>query len=242
MSEGVFREALEFLEQKRALSKEEYLKLEDMARAKAFTVGGYTSAEILEEFLRELKLAVEEGTTLTTFRERMNQFLERNGYDGINPWKAENIFRTNLQTAYNAGHYRRMTSPNLLRNRPYWKYVTAGDNKVRESHAEMDGRVYRADDPIWNTWYPPNGFKCRCTVVSMTADQVERAGLRVYDRPPFEISREGKVKVIFPDKGFSVNPARVIWKPDLRQLSPEVKSAYKRVTKKITSDSLRNQK
>lgn len=226
-----FKEALEFLEQKKAITKEEYVKLSDTARAKAFMVSGYTAAEILDEFLKELRKAVSDGNTLSEFRENMNSFLEQKGYEGMNPWKAENIFRTNLQTAFNAGHYKRMASPNLLQKRPYWKYVTAGDGDVRESHAQMEGRIYRADNPIWNTWYPPNGFKCRCTVVSMTEEQVKEQGARVYDRPPFEIEADGRVKVLFPDKGFSTNPANVIWKPDLRQLSPGVREAYKNVGK-----------
>ena len=101
----------------------------------------------------------------------MNDFLERNGYEGLNPFNADVIFRTNMQTAYNAGHYKSMTNPTTKKLRPFWKYITAGDGEVRESHAQMEGRIYPADDPIWDIWYPPNGFRCRCTVVSLTKSQ-----------------------------------------------------------------------
>ena len=30
---------------------------------------------------------------------------EKREYEGITPYQAENIFRTNIQTAYNVGHY-----------------------------------------------------------------------------------------------------------------------------------------
>lgn len=220
---GVFREALEFLKAKKAVPKEIYLQLDEEARARAITVSGYTSAEVLDEFLKELQKAVEEGGTRAEFQEHMNRFLEEKGYEGLNPWKAETIFRTNLQTAYNAGHYKRMTSPNLLRRRPYWQYVTAGDSKVRESHARMEGRVYRADDPIWDVWYPPNGFKCRCTVVSLSEEQQKRRGIQVEQAPPTSLT-DGRV--LFPDKGFSANPARRMWKPDLSVLSPSVRKVY----------------
>ena len=37
------------------------------------------------------------------FRQSMSGFLERQGYEGLTPFQADNIFRTNIQTAYQAG-------------------------------------------------------------------------------------------------------------------------------------------
>ena len=96
----VFKEAVAFLKGKRALTSEEYKLLDDESRAKAFTVSGYTSLEVLQEFLDCLQKAAEEGTTKEQFQKDMNSFLEEHGYEGINPWKSDNIFRTNMQTAW----------------------------------------------------------------------------------------------------------------------------------------------
>lgn len=82
----VFKEAVAFLKGKRTLTSEEYKMLSDESRAKAFTVSGYTSLEVLQEFLDCLTKAAEEGTTKEQFREDMNSFLEEHGYEGINPW------------------------------------------------------------------------------------------------------------------------------------------------------------
>lgn len=227
-----FAEALQFIRAKRPVSREEYERLSAAARAKAFTVSGYTAAEVLEEFLRALEAAIAEGSTLKEFTDRMGDFLADSGYGGINPYKAKNIFMTNMQTAYNAGHYKRMSSPALMRARPYWKYLTAGDSRVRPTHAQMEGRIYRADDPIWDTWYPPNGFKCRCTVVSMTEEQVIKSGERVYDRPPLEVdTATGRLKDALPDKGFTTNPGKELWQPELSGLSPGVREAYRAYAK-----------
>ena len=46
---------------------------------------------------------------------------------------------------------------------PYLRYVTAGDSRVRDSHKSLDGVVKRIDDVFWNSFYPPNGYNCRCT-------------------------------------------------------------------------------
>lgn len=223
-----FSDAVEFLKGKKALTSEEYRLLSDESRAKAFTVSGYTGISILQEFLDCLTRAAEEGTTKEQFREEMNRFLEEHGYGGINPWKSDNIFRTNMQTAFNAGHYVNMTEKTTVKLRPYWKYVTAGDGSVRDSHAVMEGRVYRADDPIWDIWYPPNGFRCRCMVVSLTERQVESMGLPVETQPPHEMDYStGEIIYKFPDKGFSNNPAKTVWKPDMGNLSPELKKLFR---------------
>lgn len=146
----------------------------------------------------------------------------------INPWKCDNIFRTNMQTALNAGHYKSMTDETTMKLRPYWRYRTAGDGHVRESHAVMEGRVYRADDPIWDVWYPPNGFRCRCMVVSLSKKQVERMGLHVETEAPYDVDYStGEILTKFPDKGFSNNPAKTVWKPDMTNISPELRKMFR---------------
>lgn len=47
---------------------------------------------------------------------------------------------------------------------PYLKYVTVGDDRVRPSHAKLDGTIRRVDDPFWDTHFPPWEYNCRCTV------------------------------------------------------------------------------
>lgn len=223
----VFKEAIEFLKRKKALSNEEYKELDNESRAKAFTVSGYTSAEILQAFLDCLQKAAVEGATKEQFQKEMEHFLAEHGYEGINPWKSDNIFRTNMQAAFGAGHYKSMTNETVMKMRPYWRYQTAGDGQVRESHAVMEGRVYRADDPIWDIWYPPNGFRCRCIVVSLSKRQVESMGLQVETEIPFDVDYStGEIRPRFPDKGFSNNPAKTVWKPDMTNISPALRKIY----------------
>ena len=94
---------------------------------------------------------------------------------------------------------------------------------MRETHAAMQDKVYAADDPIWNVWYPPNGYRCRCTVVSLTEEQVKRMGLEVSSKPPTSLTEFGDIPV-FPDKGFSNNPATTPWRPDMSGFNETLKS------------------
>ena len=202
-----FKEAVEYFRERVPVTAEQFYKIAAEYRGLAFTVGGYTKAQILKKFYDELLAALEEGNTLSEFRANMNDFLKAGGYEGLDPLQADNIFRTNIQTAYNVGHYQKMTDPGVMRLRPYWQYDAVNDSHTRPSHLAMDGKVFPADSPVWDTWFPPNGFRCRCTVKTLSKRQVEQRGLTVETSAP---------RTALPDPQFSTNPAKVRFTPDLK--------------------------
>ncbi len=50
---------------------------------------------------------------------------------------------------------------------PYLKYETVGDKNVRKSHQQLDGIIKKYNDSFWDTHFPPNGWRCRCTVLQL---------------------------------------------------------------------------
>lgn len=44
---------------------------------------------------------------------------------------------------------------------------TAGDDKVRASHAELNGITLPANDPFWSTHYTPFDWRCRCRIIQV---------------------------------------------------------------------------
>ena len=52
-------------------------------------------------------------------------------------------------------------------DRYYLQYRTAKDDKVRPEHAALDGVTLPMSDSFWETYFPPNGWSCRCTVVQV---------------------------------------------------------------------------
>lgn len=78
----------------------------------------------------------------------------------------ENYLRTEFETAETSG--RRASEWQEFKENadimPNLKYVTAGDERVRESHRLLDGIVKPINDPFWLRNYPPNGYRCRCYV------------------------------------------------------------------------------
>ena len=211
-----FEEAVEYFRGRIPVSADVFYSIAEQYRGLAFTVSGYTKAQILKRFYDEILAALEDGNTLSEFRSRMNAFLQAEGYEGLDPLQADLIFRTNIQTAYNAGHYEQMTDPSVMKLRPYWQYDAVLDFHTRPSHLAMDGKVFPADHPVWDVWFPPNGFRCRCAVRTLSKRQVEARGLTVEDKFP----------AIAPDPHFGTNPAKVKFEPDLKGYPDALVKAY----------------
>lgn len=52
----------------------------------------------------------------------------------------------------------------------YWlEYRTAGDERVRQSHAILNSICLPKNDAFWTEYYPPNGWRCRCIAVEVLA-------------------------------------------------------------------------
>ena len=64
------------------------------------------------------------------------------------------------------------------------QYVTAGDEKVRDDHAILDGVVADINDPFWNTYYPPNDWNCRCDVIQLSNPDAPATDLEDAERFP----------------------------------------------------------
>ena len=128
-----FEEAVKYFKERVPVSASVFYRIAEKYRGLAFTVGGYTKAQILKRFYDEILAALEDGNTLSEFRSRMNEFLASEGYEGLDPLQADLIFRTNIQTAYNVGHYEQMTDPGVMKLRPYWQYDAVNDAHTRPS-------------------------------------------------------------------------------------------------------------
>ena len=53
------------------------------------------------------------------------------------------------------------------------QYRTAGDGNVRPEHAALNGVTLPPSDTFWQSYYPPNGWNCRCTVVQVRRGKYE---------------------------------------------------------------------
>jgi SPP1 gp7 family putative phage head morphogenesis protein len=189
-----FDEARAYFRGKVVLPDGQWKALAGAAQDRAFAVSGLARLDLVQGVYAGLERAISTGSNLATFRKDIDQVIQSQGWTGpAGRWRVETIFRTNVLSSYSAGHYAQMKASKL----PYWQYDAVGDRNTRPEHAAMDGRVFRADDPIWDTWYPPNGFNCRCTVRAMSESEVQARGLELDEGRHFEGHE--------PDAGFRRN-------------------------------------
>jgi SPP1 gp7 family putative phage head morphogenesis protein len=229
------------------------------AHARAFTVAKAMRMDILQDIRDEVDRAIQGKTTEREFIKNLEPMLKAKGWWGKgvlvdeetgearltqlgSPWRLSTIYRTNTQTAYLAGRYKQMMDN--VENRPYWQYVAVMDSRTRPAHAELNGKVFRYDDPFWAHFYPPNGYNCRCTVRALSDDDladrdldVGRSGDDLTERDAVDRSTgvtdavaaykgPGMSRTVTTDLGWDYNPGRAAWEPDLEAYDYAVARQY----------------
>ena len=263
------KKAIEFLVSKKKIAE----KLNDKyvmnsVRAKATSIANLTCLTMTNDIYQSLLDSQKQGLSFNSWKKNIFENFKRKGwiagYDKDylivdpmtgeffgTPKRLETIYRTNMQGAYSAQRYQQMRDN--ADNRPYWQYDAVNDNKTRPSHLAMDGVVYKYDDPFWDTFYPPNGFNCRCSVIAFSARDVKRLGLIVKDGSQHlikNIERQTKNgieftigfkniegKIICADKGFDYNVGKTSYLPNLN-LYPE-SLAHEFACKEMKSESFK---
>jgi SPP1 gp7 family putative phage head morphogenesis protein len=114
--------------------------------------------------------------------------------------------RTEQDTAFNvsqqAKHWDRIEQNADLF--PILRYQTQGDDQVRDAHERLEGVTRRVNDPFWDTYFPPNGWRCRCPKPKQMRSGIE--------------SRDEDIRnVPKPDKLFDFNPGKhgMIFREDI---------------------------
>jgi len=149
-------EAVKFWADKIQLGPKEFARLSSEAKVRAFAVSQIAKGEELDSVYKAIEKAIAQGTTLEQFKKDCAGIFERRGWTGKRAWRVDNIFRTNIQTAYAAGQYKQQWDERHILE--IWMYSAVRDKLTRPTHYAMSGRCWPAEHPIWRTWYPPNGF------------------------------------------------------------------------------------
>jgi SPP1 gp7 family putative phage head morphogenesis protein len=221
-----FKEATEHLRQKVQVPTERYRDLQGLIHAKAFTVAGATKQQLLSDLFNAVGAAIADGETLNDFRKRFDTIVKEHGwsYNGGRGWRTQVIYQNNKNTARAAGRWQQQQRTKA--KRPYLLYLTAGDHRVRKEHHAWDYILLPVDDPFWTSHYPPNGWGCRCRVVSMSDRDVERSGLTVTDQSMVDKyqkvhqSLDAETGELTPyrigiDQGWDYNPGKGWLGPDV---------------------------
>jgi phage putative head morphogenesis protein, SPP1 gp7 family len=118
------------------------------------------------------------------------------------PWLFETLVRSQIHVAYGAGRWASMQEPEIDEILWGYEYVSIDDDRVRPTHAALNGTRLPKDDPRWNEIWPPNGYNCRCDVIEIFEPVKPK-------EPPREIDYEGDIIQVRPDLGWAVNHGKM---------------------------------
>ncbi len=200
--------------------------VEPEEHAVAFSVAKAMQVDGLEAIQGALQEAIDEGIPYEQFAKELKPRLRRLGWWGVkeqvdpitgevrkvrlgSPRRLKTIYRANIRSARAAGQWDRIQrTKDAL---PYLVYLLGPSEHHRPHHEAKEGLVLPVDDPFWQSWYPPNGWGCKCHVRQITRREAERRGIS--DSPEIPMRdvfnrRTGEIKSIPSgiDPGWEMNP------------------------------------
>lgn len=177
MQPVTFLEALQYAHSKKIVLPDEFYSMDLKTRQMATTVSFLSSLEQIETVIKAVNKSIADGGTFKDFQKLIEES------EIILPkYYLDNVFRTNIQSAY--GHGRWQQQQRNKAKRPYLMYSAINDSRVRPSHLALNRIVRHIDDPFWLTHYPPTGFRCRCTCIALTEKQALKYGITPDDKLP----------------------------------------------------------
>ena len=159
--------------------------------AYSFTVAKAVQLDVLAAIRDSLQRAIDEGRPYRAWASDLKPELQRLGWWGRadlpnpatgevkevqlgSPRRLRTIYDANLRTARAAGQWERAQRTKAVL--PYFVYQLGPSIHHRPEHEAREGMVAPVDDPIWNSWYPPNGWGCKCWLQQITRSRADALG------------------------------------------------------------------
>jgi SPP1 gp7 family putative phage head morphogenesis protein len=206
-----FESAISWFRARVPMTDDEYKRVDHAERDHAFKVAGVAQADMVNDVFTALESALVEGD-FAAFKARVGKQLA-DEWGGADALRLDTVFDTNLQAAMNAGRYRQMMAPAVVRARPIWRLRAVRDGRTSRYCKPVDGVTLAADHPWWDRNYPPRHYRCRTYVETLPAGTATT--LSPPDVPPL-VGFGGRPPVVGSD-----------WQPDLSQYPPALAATLK---------------
>jgi uncharacterized protein with gpF-like domain len=217
-----FQAQIDFLRQKLGVPTDRWDDIQAAAHDRAFVVAGAAKADLLADLHQAVIQAAEGGAGLQAFRKDFKSIVAKHGWTGWTgedtpagvAWRTRVIYQTNMATSYAAGRHRQMSDPEVLKLRPYWRYIHSdGVLTPRPLHLAWHGLTLLASHPFWKTHYPPCGWGCQCRVASVSRLEGEASARAGLDEPPEDWQKINRTTgaPVGIDKGFDHAPGSSLW-------------------------------
>lgn len=212
---GAFKEAVAYFRSRVPRREQDVDRLTEENQDTAFTVAGVAQLDLVTQVWAAIDKAIAQGTSFDDFKRTAAKDLA-DAWGGEKPYRVETIFRTNVQTAYNAGRWEQMQDPDVIEIRPFSRYLAILDTRTtRLICRPIADTILPQDDPWWRTHWPPLHFSCRSTVLPLTRDQAN------------EIGRTRKPSLTLIPGGFGLTPDQRGYVPDISDSPAQLVHAFK---------------
>lgn len=135
----------------------------------AFTTAAVQDQRIRTRLQAAIAGNVKRGEGAKSFADVVDSEFDKAGLTRLKSYQIDNIYVTNTSLAYGSGQMSKMLE--VSSDFPFWKYSATMDSRTRPDHAALHGKIFRTGD---FTFFPPIGFRCRCTAIPLTARQAAK--------------------------------------------------------------------
>ncbi len=171
-----FQEQIDFFRAKLNLPTERWDDIQLRANDRAFYVAGAQKADLLSDLRKAVDTAIQ-GGSIGEFRKAFNVAVNKSGWSGWTgegtkageAWRTRVIYQTNIATSYAAGRWQQLNDPDLVKARPFLRYVHSdlvlSPRQLHKLWGDQRLTLPR-DHPFVKTHATPNGWGCMCRWVA----------------------------------------------------------------------------
>lgn len=159
-----------------------YNVMTPIQRQQAVSIAGLAQTEQIKHVMGLVNEQLVDGGTFADFQNAVKK-----GDIDINlpRHRLDNIFRTNIQGAYGRGRwYQQQQNKD---ERPYLMRDGINDIRQRPAHKILDQVVRHIDDPFWQKYYAPDGYRCFLPDTAISGD-IQGAIMRSYKGVAIELT------------------------------------------------------
>lgn len=216
-----FEEAVDWFGRRWPITDELEATLSDYAQARAWKIAGVTQLDVVTYVHDSLKRAVRDGTHFNDWkRDVAGKLTEQWGRS--NSSRLETIFVNATHQAYNAGRWRQMTDPDVVKHRAFGLFDAILDSHTSDVCKECDGTCLPLDDPWFSSHSPQLHHRCRSQIRSITERQALQRGITA------DPAKTGA------DNGFGALATDSQWEPNASDYPTELWSSFEKKADELT--------
>jgi SPP1 gp7 family putative phage head morphogenesis protein len=221
-----FDEAIAYAESREVVLPDAfYDAFNNLQRQQTVSIAGLSSIEQIKYIMNEVNDVFKNGGTFKSFQAKVS-----NGdfTPELPKHRLDNIFRTNIQAAYNHGRWQQQKNSIT---QTYLMYDAINDSRTRPAHLSFDNTILPRDHPWFRKHYPPCGYRCRCTTVALTENQaLARGGVTA---KPSELEADNGFDFHPDDYGKGVELAIENSSNDLLAINPKLSSELEKLKQRL---------